>query len=181
MKDRTDAELVAAVRAGDQAAFEGLVRRYQEPLFHRAVSLVTDPDLAADMVQEAFVRAYTSLDRADPTRFGGWIYRIVRNLCLDELRAPRRRGVDLPSSLVSGVDPQRDLEQSELHAALDQALRGLTPTLREAFVMKHVEGLSYEEMAAQTGAAEGALKMRVKRAREALQGLLAPMDTDGAM
>jgi RNA polymerase sigma-70 factor, ECF subfamily len=178
---RTDGELVAAVLAGDRAAFGPLVARHQEQLFRRALALVGDADLAADMVQEAFIRAYSGLASADPHRFAGWIYRILRNLCLDELRAPRHKGAALPVDLRAGGDPARDLERRELGNSLDHALAGLTPTLREAFVLKHVEGLSYEEMAAQTGAAEGALKMRVKRAREALQQLLQPMDGDGAM
>lgn len=181
MSERNDAELVAAVLAGDRSAFEPLVRRYQELLYRRALGLVNEPDLAADMVQEAFIRAYSRLDRADPGRFGGWIYRILRNLCLDELRAPRHRRAAMPLDLEGDLSPARDLERRQLGEALDRALAGLSPTLREAFVLKHVDGLSYEEMVIETGAAEGALKMRVKRAREALQTLLQPMDGDGPM
>ncbi len=174
--DRTDAELVRAARAGDRHAYGVLVTRYQERLFRRALALVGDADLAADMVQDAFVRAYTSLRRADPDRFGAWLHRILRNLCLDELRAPRHRVTELPGDLASGLDPADDLDRRTLNVTLGQALSALGPTLREAFVLKHVDGLSYSEMADHTGVAIGALKMRVKRAREALQKLLQPIE-----
>jgi RNA polymerase sigma-70 factor, ECF subfamily len=152
------------------------VARHQDRLYRRALALVGDPDLAADMVQNTFIRAYRGIGRADPTRFGAWVYRILRNLCLDELRSPRQRGLALPDDLTSGTGPAQDLERHELGDALNGALDTLGPTLREAFIMKHVEGLSYEEMSAETGAAVGALKMRVKRAREALQTALRPME-----
>lgn len=174
--DRTDAELVRAVCRGDREVYGVLVTRHQERLFRRALGLVGDADLAADMVQDAFVRAYTGLRSADPDRFAAWLHRILRNLCLDEVRAPRHRVAELPDDLSSALDPARDLEQRAASEALGQALAALGPTLREAFVLKHVDGLSYQEMAEYTGVAVGALKMRVKRAREALQRLLQPME-----
>jgi RNA polymerase sigma-70 factor, ECF subfamily len=174
-----DGDLVRAVLGGDTRAYAALVDRYQAALFRRALSLLGEPDLAADMVQDAFVRAYAGLEDADPDRFGAWIHRIVRNLCLDDLRSPRRRASPLPPGLSAGTDPERDLGRRELGHAMDAALAALGPTVREAFIMKHLEGLSYEEMTAQTGVSVGALKMRVKRAREALQSLLQPMYGDG--
>ncbi len=181
MNDRSEAELVRAVLAGDLPAYEPLVGRYQDRLFRRALALVGDPDLAADLVQETFIRAYTSLDNADPGRFGAWIQRILRNLCLDELRSPRQRTTVLPQDLIGTAAPDRELDRRELGDAIATALGDLGPTIREAFVMKHVEGLSYEEMSTLTGAAPGALKMRVKRAREALQTALDPLHRDLAV
>jgi RNA polymerase sigma-70 factor, ECF subfamily len=182
MTEPTDTELVRAVLGGDPQAFAPLVSRHQERLYRRAESMLGDPDLAADMVQDAFIRAYSSLDGADPDRFGAWVYRILRNLCLDELRSPRQRTTTLSPSMTNGEGgPERAYERRALGDAVGDALAALGPTLREAFVLKHVEGLSYEEMSAQTGVAVGALKMRVKRAREALQAMLQPLEPDAAM
>jgi RNA polymerase sigma-70 factor, ECF subfamily len=182
MTERTDTDLVRAVLGGDPRAYGPLVARHQERLYRRAFSMLGDPDLAADMVQDSFIRAYSSLDGADPDRFGAWVYRILRNLCLDELRSPRQRTTALSPAMANGEgSPEQAYERRELGDALGEALANLGPTLREAFVLKHVEGLSYEEMSAQTGVAVGALKMRVKRAREALQAALQPLEPDTAM
>jgi RNA polymerase sigma-70 factor, ECF subfamily len=181
MNDRSDAELVRAVLDGEQAAYEPLVARHQDRLYIRALALVGDPDVAADMVQETFIRAYTGLGQAEPDRFAAWIHRILRNLSLDELRSPRQRTAELPPDLPSRTDTGRDLDRRELRDEIAGALATLSPTVREAFVLKHVEGLTYEEMSALTGVAAGALKMRVKRARQALQGVLQPVQRDPDM
>jgi RNA polymerase sigma-70 factor, ECF subfamily len=181
MSETSDRDRIRAVLAGDPQEYALLVDRYQGRLFGRALALTGDADLAADMVQETFIRAYHGLATADPDRFGAWINRILRNLCLDELRSARRRTTSLPAHLKAKSDPERELDRRELGDAIDVALNALGPTVREAFVMKHVEGLSYDEMAALTGVAVGALKMRVKRARETLQNRLRPMQRDPAM
>jgi RNA polymerase sigma-70 factor, ECF subfamily len=181
MSERTDAELVRTVLGGDQDAFALLVGRYQERLFRRALALLGDPDAAADMAQETLIRAYSGLAQADPDRFGAWVHRILRNLCLDELKSPRQRTAALPGDLTASIDPARELDRRELGHSLSYALDSLGPTVREAFVLKHVEGLSYEDMSALTGVAIGALKMRVKRAREALQQVLQPLHGDPPM
>jgi RNA polymerase sigma-70 factor, ECF subfamily len=181
MKERSDAQIIRAVLDGEQTAYAALVARYQERLFRRALGLTGDPDMAADMVQDAFVRAYSALDRAQPQRFGAWIHRILRNLCLDELRSPRQREAPLTNHASSPADPAHDLEQRELGDAIDSALASLSPTIREAFVMKHVEGLSYREMVELTGAGDAALKMRVNRARAALRSALQPINEERMM
>jgi RNA polymerase sigma-70 factor (ECF subfamily) len=174
---RTDRQLVEAILGGERAAYRHLVERHEDPLFRRAVSIVRDPELAADMVQETFVRAYERLaDCSDPDRFGGWVYRTLRNRCYDELRAARRRAQPLTaaSAVAGDEDPSEDLERVELRRMIEAALGTLSPVLREAFVLKHVDGLSYDEMQETTGVARSALKMRVKRAREELEGILRP-------
>lgn len=181
MSERSDAELVRAVVAGERDAYAPLVDRYQERLFRRALALLGDPDPAADMVQETFIRAYMGLAQADPDRFGAWVHRILRNLCLDELKSPRQRVDALRGDLPSRMDPARELDRHDLGDGISAALQTLSPTVREAFVLKHVDGLSYDEMSALTGVAPGALKMRVKRAREALQSILQPLHGDPSM
>lgn len=177
MSERRDRELVAAVLDGERGAYRLLVERHEASLYRRACAILRDPEQAADAVQDAFLRAYERLDDcSDPDRFGGWVYRMLRNRCFDELRSPRRRARPLTAAAgaASGDDPAADLERGDIRRAVAAALESLTPPLREAFVLKHVDGLSYEEMQEVTGAARSALKMRVKRAREELERLLRP-------
>lgn len=176
MAEPSDAEVVARVLAGDQEHYALLVRRYQEMLYRHALGMVGDPDAAADLVQDSLVKGYTSLSRCqDPARFGAWVFRILRNRCLDYLK-DRRRGnqslEDEASFAVASDDPDLDLDRAEARRAVTTALEALPEAQREAFLLKHVDGRSYEEMEEMLGASVSALKMRVKRAREALQALL---------
>ena len=183
MSGLDDARLVRRVLDGDRSAYRLLVERHEDTLFRRARALLGgDGDLAADVVQDAFLRAYQKLGSCSrPEAFGGWVYRAVRNRCYDELRAARRRGTELSevASLASDDDPAADLERDDLGGLIRDALAGLTAPLREAFVMKHVDGLSYDEMQDATGVARSALKMRVKRAREELESRLRPLVEPG--
>lgn len=176
MAERDDAELVRRVLAGERERYAELVQRYQAMLFRHALGMVSSPDAAADLVQESLVKGYTSLPRChDPARFGAWIYRILRNRCLDYLKDHRRRTVPLEegaATLAGREDPESDLRRDETRRAVAAALGALPEAQREAFLLKHVEGLSYEEMAERLDASVSALKMRVLRAREALQARL---------
>ncbi len=169
----SDEIVVSRVLAGDMNAYALLVDRYQEGLFRFALGLLGNGDVAADVVQDSLVKAYTHLHRCrEPARFGAWIHRIVRNRCLDYLKAPGRS--DLPISdvgayLTSETSADEGVERAELRHALLAALSTLPAAQREAFLLKHLEDRPYEEMADMLGASISALKMRVKRAREALQ------------
>ncbi|MDT8436879.1 MAG: RNA polymerase sigma factor [Gemmatimonadota bacterium] len=174
---RTDAELVRDILEGREPAFAELVRRYQDLLYRHAVRMTGAADEAEDVVQAAFVKAYRGLARCeDPERVGSWLFRIGANACKDHLKARRRRRTtpleDVPEVPSGGDGAAGEAERADLRRALDGALGGLSDERREAFVLKHVEGLSYEEMAELLEASVPALKMRVHRAREELQGLL---------
>jgi RNA polymerase sigma-70 factor (ECF subfamily) len=173
VEQESDGALVAQVLAGNAAPYTILVRRYQEPLFRYARGMAGDGDAAADLVQDAFIKAYRNLDGCqNPDRFGAWVFRILVNGCKDHLRSPRRRreslSDDMPAT-ASEFDPVLTLDQSELRAKIGAALGALPFAQRQAFLLKHVEGHSYEEMAELVGVSVPALKMRVLRAREALQ------------
>lgn len=170
----SDADIVGRVLNGDDEAYRVLVRRYQDVLYRHALRMTANPDVATDIVQASFVKAYRQIDRCDPPRFGGWIFRIVANRAKDHLKSRRRRDVRLDDAPQQhgDADPDRDLDRSELRGRIRAALAKLPEEQREAFVLKHVEGRSYEDMARLVDASVPALKMRVHRAREALKELL---------
>jgi RNA polymerase sigma-70 factor (ECF subfamily) len=173
MSERSDAELIAAVLDGDAAAFGRLVERYQVAYVRYATRMLSDRALAEDLVQASFVAAYEKLEACEnPERFPAWCFQIVRNRCHDHLRSPesRSQGPDPLRSIPSPrADPAVSAERAELRRAIGIALQDLSPLLREAFLLYHAESLTYPEMARRLGASESAVKMRVKRAREALQ------------
>lgn len=168
-----DQAVIDRVLAGDRNAFGILIERYSDPLYRHAYGMTGSADVAEDILQVSFIKAFQHLAEVRG-RFDAWVFRIVANGCKDWLKNIRRTHLsyeedDQPSSFET---PDEELDRGELRNDLDVALGSLPPSLREAFVMKHVEGRSYEEMAVLLDATVGALKMRVHRAREALQKLL---------
>jgi RNA polymerase sigma-70 factor (ECF subfamily) len=181
----SDEDVIARVLGGEKQLFEHLVGRYQQAMYRHAVAIVLDHDAAADMVQDAFVRAYVRLQECrDRSRFRAWLFRTLRNRCLDYLKEASRRNVrldDIDDPLDEGDGPMAAAERSEARRELLRALAQLPPALREAFVMHYVDGVPYETMAEQLDASVSALKMRAMRAREALCSALKGQDvTDGS-
>ena len=177
MSERPDEAVVAAVLEGDRESFRILVERYQDPYVLYATRMVSDAATAKDIVQDSFVAAFQKLATCEkPERFAAWCFNIVRNRCHDHLRSPAARSAGSePLATIPSPDgdPAESAERSDLRRAILAALGALSPVLREAFVLFHEEGLTYPEMAERLDASESALKMRVKRAREALQESLA--------
>ncbi len=168
-----DQEIISKVLAGNRDAFGVLIQRYSDPLYRHALGMTGSPDVAEDILQTSFIKAFHHLAEVRG-RFDAWVFRIVANGCKDWLKNIRRTHLsyeedDQPTSYAT---PEEELDRTELRTDLDGALSQLPASLREAFVMKHVEGRSYEEMADLLATTVGALKMRVHRAREALQALL---------
>jgi RNA polymerase sigma-70 factor (ECF subfamily) len=179
-----DAAVIARVLRGDKQAFAHLVSRYQHLLYRHAVALVLDHEAAADMVQDAFVRAYVNLRECrDHSRFRAWLFRTLRNRCLDHLKEAGRRNVrldDVVEPQINETDaPDAVVQRNELRAGIARALAQLPPTLREAFVMHYVDDMPYETMAELLDASVSALKMRTLRAREALKSALSQADVTG--
>jgi RNA polymerase sigma-70 factor, ECF subfamily len=184
-----DAAWVQAALAGDMTAFARLVKAHQEAQFRTALRLVGDRDEAHEALQSAFVRAHRHLAQCDdPTRFGGWMARIVVNECrtLVARRAKRdRRFVRDETVLASAVAPTSGVLADAPGAGLfgwreeiERALAQLPHEQREAFVLKYVNDYGYDEMATLTGVGVSALKMRVKRACERLRTLLQDVSHD---
>lgn len=175
-EEPTDGQVVRAVLDGRPDSYRLLVERYQDVLYRHALRMTRRPDDASDIVQRALVRGFRRLsDCRHPDRVGGWLFRITANLCKDYLKDRRRDEValeDAPALVSPRGDPERELDRSELGAVLESALSRLGEEQREAFLLKHMEDRSYEEMSEMLGASVSALKMRVHRAREELRDLL---------
>lgn len=173
--DTSDAELVAAVIGGDLEAFSHLVSRYRDTHMRFAVRMLGDRFDADDALQSAWLRAFRHLRQCtEPGRFSTWMYSIVANECrtLAFRRNRRQRRIVSDEGALEGARSIDAIEHGLLREEIERALADLDLDQREAFLMKHVEGLSYEEMARITGAGSSALKMRVKRACERLRELL---------
>jgi RNA polymerase sigma-70 factor, ECF subfamily len=166
--DDADQQVIQRVLAGHRDAFRILISRYSDPLYRHALCMTGSPDVAEDILQVSFIKAYQHLAEVRG-RFDAWVFRIVANGCKDWLKNIRRSHLsyeedDQPSNYAT---PDEDLDRTELRTDLDRALAMLPASLREAFVMKHVEGRSYEEMADLLGTTVGALKMRDARSPRA--------------
>jgi len=170
----TDAQLVSRVLGGEDDAYAALVDRHQAAIYRHARGMGLDHDTSADLVQESFIRAWDRLDDCrDGANYRSWLFRICRNLCLDELRNVRRQTVPI-SDLSEDTDGLGDPrgESGDLALALRAALESLPEALREAFLLKHDAGYTYEEIADIAEASPSAVKMRVHRARQALREFL---------
>lgn len=166
-----DAALIVRILDGDRESFGVLVDRYHEDCRRLAARLLGNRDDAADAVQETFIRAFRGLGGyRERERFRSWLYRILVNRC--RTIAGRRARHDarfVADPRADGLAVDRSGADAELRDALQGALGALPEPLREAVLLKHGEGLDYQEMSRITGAGVSALKMRVKRGCEALR------------
>lgn len=172
-----DAVLVRRVLAGDVEQYGPLVERYRAEFARYAAAVCRDPDTAADAMQEAFIRAFDALATCrEPERFKAWFFRILTNQCHNaRTRSRPHLRLDRVGPVAAEVGLRDPAEGAEIREAIEAALDSLTREQREAFVLKHVEGRSYAEIATLVGTTEDALKMRVHRARDALRRLLEPV------
>lgn len=170
-----DSLIIRRVNTGDVEAFALLVDRYHARALKVATGLLGDSDDADDAVQEAFVRAYRHLGGyREEERFGAWLLRIVVNQCRTHRARGARRAMHLLQAEALGQYDSADaaLDAVEQHRMLMAALAQLGAEQREAVVLRFSDELTYDEMAAVTGAGVSALKMRVQRACARLRTLL---------
>ena len=186
--DRTaqisDERLVELSLDGDETAFGLLVRRYQRRLTAFLSQLVGDTELARELSQEAFVRAWSALERFDPKyRFSTWLFRIAHNLGIDQLRRRRLQTTPLYRTDSEGgevevvvpdldKDPLGHLENRALALELRQVIDGLRPEYRELVLLRHFGGLSYQEIADFTEMPLGTVKNKLFRAHSVLRKAL---------
>ena len=177
-----DAGLVRRCLAGDERAYRELVERYQARVYSVALRMVRRPEDAEDLTQETFVRMFRALSRYDPTRpFAAWLFTITSRLCIDHIR---RRKVS-PISLTQreretdeeyeievedpGLKPDEAAQHAEERAATAALIEGLPPHYRIVVLLRHVQDLSYEEIAEALHLPLGTVKARIHRARALLK------------
>jgi len=184
--DRDDAALVRAAQRGDREAFGRLVARHAASIIGLTTRMLGPAADAEDAAQETFVAAFKALSRfQSQSKFSTWLYRIAANKCTDSLRARRPQDISLDAendeSTAAGETadvetPAWKIEQAELAWELDRGIQALPWRYREAFVLKHIEGLGYDEMSAILGVHRDTLKMRVYKARTLLCRSLAHLE-----
>jgi len=185
--DQPDAEVVRQVLRGNTAQFELLMRRYNERVYRAARAIVRDDDEAEDVMQQAYVNAFTHLRQFNGSaRFSTWLTRIAIN---EALARVRRRGkyevfddelsnVEPFMSHTSAENPEHQALTRELSRLLEWAIDSLPDGMREVFVFREVQGLSTSEVAECLGVSEDVVKTRLSRGRATLRKLL--MERTGA-
>lgn len=186
----TDQEIVALAREGREAAYRELVRRYERPVFSLVLRMVRDRQLAEDLAQETFVKALNAIATYRPEyKFSSWIFKIANNAAIDHLRrrevntlsldgAPNATSQDdIEATALQVGDktetPLAELESRELGSAIERAIGQLRPEYRSCILLRHVEGLAYEEIAQMLDLPLGTVKTYIHRARHELRGMLA--------
>jgi RNA polymerase sigma-70 factor (ECF subfamily) len=168
-------DLVEQAQRGRSACFAELIRRYERTALAIAYATVGAGDLSADVVQEAFVRAWRKLGSLkQPSRFGSWLCGIVRNLAVDERRRVRRQATENIDTLSPAChnDPAAGLGRREQSAQIQRALEKLDEISRSAVVLRYYEGLSSRQIADLLDLSPAAVDMRLSRARQELKMLL---------
>ncbi len=184
--EETDSQIVARVRAGDREAYRVLVERHSRGVFKLAYRMMGNESDAEDVVQEAFLRAFRNLRQFDETAsFSTWLYRIAANHALDSLRMRKRHGrheqVDSEefstTAAAAGAEPWPDriAYSGQVSVRVRSAMNTLTEQERSAFVLRHFEGCSIEEIAGTLGLAQSAAKHSVFRAVQKLRRALEPV------
>jgi len=180
--------LIRAAQRGDQDAFEQLVRTYDQSVLRLAMNLLRSPEDARDVYQEAFLRVFRNLGsfRFDCS-FHTWLYRIVTNICLDQLRKRRVRKeeaavvetADGPIDRMESYEeegaeanPERSMWNRELRQRIESALVGLTPRERMVFELRHYQGLRLRNIGEMLGTTEEAAKNCLFRATQKMRGVL---------
>ena len=182
-----DRTLVAQASRGDLAAYDQLVRRYQTRIYSLAYNMTGNKEDAEDMVQDVFVKAFSSLKSFRGTSsFYTWIYRIAINRTINFLKRRKKKQAVSLNDVDEGVErdpayvelsaresPVRDASISELQEKLNKALLTLSEKHRTVVVLHDIQGLPHDEIARMTGCSEGTVRSRLFYARQQLQGELA--------
>jgi RNA polymerase sigma-70 factor (ECF subfamily) len=186
----SDQEVVLQAREGLEAAYRELIRRYERPIFSLIYRMVRDRALAEDLSQETFIKALNAIDSYRPEyKFSSWIFKIANNAAIDQIRRRELDTLSLDGSphattldeieatalqvSARGLSPLEALESSELGGQIEQAIGRLRPEYRSCILLRHVEGLAYEEIAELMNLPLGTVKTYIHRARNELRDLLA--------
>jgi len=177
----TDLELVKRVQKGDKGAFDLLVLKYEHKIVNLVMRYVRDPEIALDISQEAFIKAYRALPRfRGDSAFYTWLYRIAVNTAKNHLASQRRRPTEmeldmqdpehygLHAKLQDTDTPEAISLSKELQEILERAIHALPEDLRTAIILRELDGMSYEEIAETMDCPVGTVRSRIFRARDAI-------------
>jgi len=184
-----DADLVSLAQEGREAAFRELVRRYERPVFSLIFRMVRDRETAEDLAQDTFIKVLNHIDRYRPEfKLSSWLFKIANNVAIDFLRKRQLETVSLDGSPHAATLAEieatsfdvaarqetalEELESRELGSAIERAIASLRPEYRSCILLRHVEGRSYEEIAATLDLPLGTVKTYIHRARHQLREAL---------
>jgi RNA polymerase sigma-70 factor (ECF subfamily) len=184
-----DSHLVSSCRKGEIDAFEALVEKYQKKMLNVAYRMIGDYDEACEVVQDAFLSAYRSIEKfRGEARFSTWLYSIVLNLCRNRMKQLRTRGAREVFSIDARAETEEDsrrmdppdpgpsipeqMEKREIDARVQGCINGIDSDYREVLVLRDIQGFSYEEIRDILKIPDGTVKSRLFRARDALKECL---------
>ena len=190
-----DADVVALAQQGRDSAFRELIRRYERPVFSLIFRMVRDRELAEDLAQDTFIKVLNHIDRYRPEfKLSSWLFKIANNVAIDHLRrrqldtisidgSPHATSSDAIEATSFDVADQQEtaldeMEARELGGAIERAITSLRPEYRSCIMLRHVEGRSYEEIAATLDLPLGTVKTYIHRARHELRKALDPLRDD---
>ncbi|MBL8960738.1 MAG: sigma-70 family RNA polymerase sigma factor [Gemmatimonadetes bacterium] len=189
LRNLPDADLVSLAQEGREAAYRELIRRYERPVFSLIYRMVRDRETAEDLAQDSFIKVLNHIDRYRPEfKLSSWLFKIANNVAIDHLR---RRQIDTVSmdgsphaSTAAEIEATQieiaaqqetaleEMEAKEIGGAIERAIAALRPEYRACIMLRHVEGRSYEEIAATLDLPLGTVKTYIHRARHQLREAL---------
>jgi RNA polymerase sigma-70 factor (ECF subfamily) len=189
LRNLPDADVAALAKEGREPAFRELVRRYERPVFSLIFRMVRDRETAEDLAQDTFIKVLNNIDRYRPEfKLSSWLFKIANNVTIDHLRRRQLATVSLDGSPHAqtaaeaqatsldvesrGESALEAIESRELGSAIERAIGQLRPEYRSCILLRHVEGRSYEEIAATLDLPLGTVKTYIHRARHELREAL---------
>src|ERR671933_723635 len=184
-----DADVVALAQQGREAAFRELIRRYERPVFSLIYRMIRDRELAEDLAQDTFIKVLNHIDRYRPEfKLSSWLFKIANNVAIDYLRKRQLETISMDGSPHAGTAAEveatsfdvearqesalDEMEARELGSSIERAIAKLRPEYRSCIMLRHVEGRSYEEIAAILDLPHGQVKTYIHRARHELRQAL---------
>jgi RNA polymerase sigma-70 factor (ECF subfamily) len=189
LRNLPDADLVSLAQDGRESAYRELVRRYERPVFSLIFRMVRDREVSEDLAQDTFIKVLNHIDKYRPEfKLSSWLFKIANNVAIDHLRKRQLETVSIDGSphALSAAEVEatsfdvvarqesalEEMEARELGSAIERAIQKLRPEYRACIMLRHVEGRSYEEIAATLDLPLGTVKTYIHRARHQLRDAL---------
>ena len=189
IRNLPDADLVSLAQEGREQAYRELIRRYERPVFSLIYRMVRDREIAEDLAQDSFIKVLNHIDRYRPEfKLSSWLFKIANNVAIDHLRKRQIDTVSMDGSPHAATAAEieatqieiaaqqesalEEMEAKEIGGAIERAISSLRPEYRACIMLRHVEGRSYEEIAATLDLPLGTVKTYIHRARHQLREAL---------